>query len=272
MTATSRVASTDQTKAAGRGPVRGAVTLRGVAHSYRAADGRVLDGIDLDAAPGEILTLIGRSGSGKSTLLHVAAGMLRPSAGTVTIDGAPVQRPDPRWVMMFQAPSLFPWMTVTQNAGLALRYAGRGSSAPARVARTLELVDLTEFAGRNVQDLSGGQQQRVALARSLVPEPDILLLDEPFSALDLFTRRALQRDVRRISREFGLTVILVTHDIGEAVTMADRAVFLSGGRIAADTPVARGAEDAPNGREEARLAAIYAEISNQPAETGPSQP
>jgi NitT/TauT family transport system ATP-binding protein len=243
------------------------VRIAGVAHSYNASDGPVLKGVDLNIAPGSVVALIGRSGSGKSTLLHIIAGLTRPSEGSVRIGGQAVNGPSPRWVMMFQSPSLFPWMTVAQNAGLGLKYAGQKTGVEERVAEVLELVDLGSFADRNVQDMSGGQQQRVALARSLAPSPEVLLLDEPFSALDMFTREAMQQDVRAIAKRLGLTLILVTHDVAEAVLMADRAVFLKSGEgvITADTEVAlEGAErvvDAPAFQSElARLNAIYADM------------
>ncbi len=215
------------------------VIVSGVAHSYNASDGPVLSGIDLTIRPGEVVALIGRSGSGKSTLLHILAGLIQPSEGAVRIGGTRVTKPSPRWIMMFQAPSLFPWMTVSQNAALGLRYSGQSEGVEDRVADVLSLVALTEFADRNVQDLSGGQQQRVALARSLAPSPEVLLLDEPFSALDMFTRQSMQQDVRAIANRLGLTLILVTHDVSEAVLMADRAVFLKSGAgiIADDTTV-----------------------------------
>jgi NitT/TauT family transport system ATP-binding protein len=222
-------------------PVKGQADVRiaGVAHTYRPVDGPVLSGIDLRIAPGEVVALIGRSGSGKSTLLHIIAGLLLPTEGAVHIGSARVNGPSPRWVMMFQAPSLFPWMTVAQNAGLGLRYSGQTDGVAERVAEVLDLVDLAAFADRNVQDLSGGQQQRVALARSLATNPEVLLLDEPFSALDMFTRQAMQADVRAIAKRLGLTLILVTHDVSEAALMADRAVFLKSGSgvIADDTKV-----------------------------------
>jgi len=215
------------------------VIVSGVAHSYNASDGAVLSGIDLTIQPGEVVALIGRSGSGKSTLLHILAGLIQPSEGAVRIGGARVVKPSPRWIMMFQSPSLFPWMSVSQNAALGLRYAGQADGVENRIAEVLSLVDLSEFSDRNVQDLSGGQQQRVALARSLAPSPEVLLLDEPFSALDMFTRQAMQQDVRAIAKRLGLTLILVTHDVSEAVLMADRAVFLKSnvGIIADDTSV-----------------------------------
>ena len=131
--------------------------------------------------------------------------------------------------MMFQAPHLFPWMTVSENVGVGLTF-GRWSKEEIaeRVTEAIQLVELQEFAESNVQDLSGGQQQRVALARSLVMEPELLLLDEPFSALDAFTRASLQKDVRSIAKRLGFNIVIVTHDIDEAVIMADRAVIMAG--------------------------------------------
>jgi NitT/TauT family transport system ATP-binding protein len=142
--------------------------------------------------------------------------------------------------MMFQAPSLYPWMNVEQNVGLGLRFNGKMKQAGTRIPQVLDLVELGDYAKRNVQDLSGGQQQRVALARSLALKPDVLLLDEPLSALDAFTRHALQRDIRRICKDLGITLVLVTHDINEAVMMADRALVMKAdpGDIAAEVRIA----------------------------------
>ncbi len=239
------------------------VRVEGLSHRYRRGDPDALTGIDLEIQPGEVAALVGRSGCGKSTLLHLIAGLSKPTKGDIWINGAHVRGPSPRWVMMFQAPSLFPWMTVAQNAALGLRFTRRSHLIAERVPKLLRMVELDALADRNAQDLSGGQQQRVALARSLAAEPDLLLLDEPFSALDAFTRRALQRDVRRIAGELGLTVILVTHDIGEAVAMADRAFIMEPhpGRIVCETPLspgaAREADDAAFQAERARLNALY---------------
>jgi NitT/TauT family transport system ATP-binding protein len=131
--------------------------------------------------------------------------------------------------MMFQAPHLYPWMRVSQNVGVGLRFAKwPAAKIRARVAQALELVSLQDYADNNVQDLSGGQQQRVALARSLVMEPEVLLLDEPFSALDAFTRASLQKDVRSIAKDLGINLVMVTHDIDEAVLMADRTLVMAG--------------------------------------------
>ena len=203
------------------------ILVTGVSHRYRGSARPALNNINFEVKPGEAVALVGRSGCGKSTLLHILSGLMPPSAGEVYIDGALVWRPSPRWTVMFQQPHLYPWMNVEQSVGLGLKFARRPrKEIVIRVHELLELVELEDYATRNVQDLSGGQQQRVALARSLAVRPDVLLLDEPFSALDVVTRRALQRDVRRIAIEIGITVVIVTHDIAEAVVMADRAIVM----------------------------------------------
>lgn len=207
--------------------MRGAhILLEQISHTYKRGQAPVLSDIAFETAPVETLALVGRSGCGKSTLLHIMAGLLKPTSGRVQIDGLTVTKPSAQWVMMFQKPSLYPWMSVKQNIALGLQFTGRSDEIPSRVPEMLELVELSDYAERNVQDLSGGQQQRVALARSLATKPDVLFLDEPFSALDTFTRGNLQRDVRRISKDLGITLVLVTHDLSEAVIMAERAVVL----------------------------------------------
>lgn len=251
-------------------PVKGAhVQVRDLSHTYRRADGLVFDSVDFEIAQGNIVALLGRSGCGKSTLLHMLSGLTLPSRGEVAINGNRVRGPSPRWVMMFQAPSLYPWMTVAQNAGLGLRFARRSNEIDRRIPEVLELVDLGSFADRNAQDLSGGQQQRVALARSLATNPEMLLLDEPFSALDAFTRRSLQRDVRAIARRLGLTLVLVTHDVSEAVRMADRVMVLDAnpGRVAKDTVIALDDTQREGGcerfnAEQARLMEIYSAVAH----------
>ena len=252
-----------------------AILLRasGIHHSYKRGL-PVLEDVSLAVPRGSVVALVGRSGCGKSTLLHILAGLTAPRGGEVVIGEQPVRGPSPAWVMMFQSPSLFPWMTVWQNAELGLRFGGRRSTAQSRIPQVLDLVELAGFADRNVQDLSGGQQQRVALARSLAPEPDILFLDEPFSALDAFTRRGLQRDVRRIAREMRLTVVLVTHDVSEAVAMADRTVLFASdpGRVAADTAIALAEDERHDAgaafrAEVARIEGLYADIAGMTAPT-----
>jgi NitT/TauT family transport system ATP-binding protein len=223
------------------------MTVRGVhlktetlSYRYGTRSNFAFEDVSIETQPGEAVVIIGRSGCGKSTLLQVIAGLLPPAHGAVHLDDELVEAPSPRWVMMFQAPHLFPWMKVAHNVGIGLRFAGWApDKLRARVMETLRLVDLEAFADANVQDLSGGQQQRVALARSLVMEPELLLLDEPFSALDAFTQGALQRDVRNIVKSLGVSLIMVTHDIDEAVLMADRTLIMAGapGRIVDSIPV-----------------------------------
>lgn len=235
------------------------IQARDICHIYKRGDTKALDGIDLEIEPGEAVAFVGRSGCGKSTLLHILCGLIRPSEGKVLIDGARVSGPSPSWIMMFQAPSLFPWMSVEQNVALGLRFNNRMAEAQARVPELLDLLEIGSFAKRNVQDLSGGQQQRVALARSLMLSPDVLLLDEPLSALDAFTRHALQRDIRRIAQERGITLLLVTHDINEAVMMADRAFVMQAnpGRIVSEIRNPIAGDRAPASAE---FAAVRAEL------------
>jgi NitT/TauT family transport system ATP-binding protein len=228
--------------------VRGVhIKIQDLTHRYSPKSPITFDKVNLEARKGEALAIIGRSGCGKSTLLHIMAGLLRPASGTVHLDNELVEKPSPRWVMMFQAPHLFPWMKVAQNVGIGLHFAGwNDGKKRERIAEAINLVSLQDYADNNVQDLSGGQQQRVALARSLVMEPELLLLDEPFSALDAFTRAALQRDVRSIAKRLGINLVIVTHDIDEAVLMADRALIMAGspGKIYDELEI-----DLPNPRE-----------------------
>ena len=217
----------------------GRIAGKGVTHRYRRAHMNAIEDVNLVIEPNKTTALVGRSGCGKSTLLALMAGLVQPSQGEIRIDEQLVRKPSPKWVVMFQQASLYPWMTVRQSVALGLRFTGRMDEAKTRVPELLDLVELGEYVDRNVQDLSGGQQQRVALARSLAVHPEVLFLDEPFSALDRFTRDALQRDMRRISHEIGITIVLVTHDIKEATIMADRAIILSSnpGRVRADVTI-----------------------------------
>ncbi|HUN95131.1 MAG TPA: ATP-binding cassette domain-containing protein [Bradyrhizobium sp.] len=233
------------------------VSVTGVSHRYRRHAGVALSGINFEVQPCEAIALVGRSGCGKSTLLHIMSGLTMPTIGEVRIDGALVEGPSPRWIVMFQQPHLYPWMTVERSVGLGMKFAGKARhEIRERVRDLLDLVDLDGYAGRNVQELSGGQQQRVALARSLAMQPEILLLDEPFSALDAVTRRALQRDVRRIAIEYGITLVIVTHDIAEAVVMADRALVMASdpGRIVENVPIELGRDDRDRRGSETQLA------------------
>jgi len=216
------------------------ISLNGISHRYKPGAPTVLEDIDDQIKSGERVVLIGRSGCGKSTLLHMMAGLLSPSDGCVKIAGRMVTRPSAKWNMMFQKPSLYPWMSVRENVGLGLLFAGTDKrEIRERVDQLLVLVGLAEKSDVNVQSLSGGQQQRVALARSLATHPDVLLLDEPFSALDAFTRASLQQEVSMICGERGITLVTVTHDIDEAILMADRVMIMSQnpGRIETTLPV-----------------------------------
>jgi sulfonate transport system ATP-binding protein len=194
----------------------------------------VLSDVALDVRPGEFVAIVGRSGCGKSTLLRLLAGLETPSAGEVRLDGAPshARRDDVR--IMFQEARLLPWRTVLQNVQLGL--ATRDASARARDA--LAQVGLSDRAGDWPAVLSGGQRQRVALARALVHRPRLLLLDEPLGALDALTRIEMQRLIESVWREGRFTAVLVTHDVSEAVALADRVLLVEDGRITLDEPVA----------------------------------
>jgi NitT/TauT family transport system ATP-binding protein len=213
------------------------ISIDYITHTFKGQKAPTLSDIALTIDPGEKVALIGRSGCGKSTLLHMLAGLLSPSEGCVRIHGRQVTRPSAKWNMMFQKPSLYPWMNVHQNASLGLTLAGQ--KEPEKIDKLLEMVGLSDKAYANVQSLSGGQQQRVALARSLATTPELLLLDEPFSALDAFTRSSLQDEVTRIISQQELTMVIVTHDIEEAAAMADRVLIMSAnpGRIVGEVRI-----------------------------------
>jgi NitT/TauT family transport system ATP-binding protein len=186
--------------------------------------------------PGEFVCLLGASGCGKSTLLSLVAGLDRVSGGTVDTGGRRVS-------MMFQEPALFPWLTVSGNVELPLKLRGANRvDRRRRVAELLEIVRLDDFGGKRPHELSGGMRQRVALARALAQDADILLMDEPFGALDAMTRDLLHDEMERIWREQGLTVLFVTHNVREAVRLGDRVVLLSSrpGRVIEDYPIAYG--------------------------------
>jgi sulfonate transport system ATP-binding protein len=190
------------------------------------ADGtRALFDINLTVQEAEIVALIGGSGCGKTTLLRLVAGLDRASAGAIRLDDEIVAGPHPAIGIVFQEPRLLPWLTVADNVAFGLDDAS-AAERRARVAHALEKTGLSEHAGRWPRDLSGGQQQRVAIARAFVTNPKVLLLDEPFSALDAFTRASLHEHLLGLWEETRPTVVLVTHDVQEAVTLADRAVVM----------------------------------------------
>jgi NitT/TauT family transport system ATP-binding protein len=192
---------------------------------------RVLEDISLDIGEGELMVLLGPSGCGKSTLLNVIAGFLKPSTGQVLHEGIPVSKPDRRRTVVFQDYALFPWMTIQKNVEFGLKAQAVEPAERARIAREfLALVKLGGFEDRYPYEVSGGMKQRAAIARALAPNPDILLMDEPFGALDAQTRVMLQEELARIVAAARRTVVFVTHSIEEAVFLADRIVVMSSQR------------------------------------------
>ncbi|MDX6740270.1 ABC transporter ATP-binding protein [Actinocorallia sp. A-T 12471] len=214
----------------------GAVTLRGVSLVYggRRDPVTALADIDADLAPGSFTAIVGPSGCGKSTLLRLVAGFARPTDGEVAVSGKPVTGPGPDRGVVFQQPRLFPWLSVRGNVEFGLK--GTKAARRARSAELLDLVGLADAAGRKPYELSGGMQQRAAIARALAPDPAILLMDEPFAALDALTRERLQEELRRVWQATGKTVLFVTHSVDEAVYLGTRVLVLSKrpGRVVLD--------------------------------------
>jgi sulfonate transport system ATP-binding protein len=186
---------------------------------------RALDGISLEVGLGEIVVVIGGSGCGKSTLLRAVSGLDSPTQGAVELDGIPIKEPHEKIGIIFQEPRLLPWLTVADNVGFGLEDRPKAERQE-RVAKALARVGLTEKSGVWPRELSGGQAQRVAIARALVPRPEVLLLDEPFSALDAFTRADLQTHLLDLWADLKPTLIMVTHDVEEAIVLADRIIVM----------------------------------------------
>lgn len=206
---------------------QGRIEGRGLAMRFETKSGPVvaLDDLDIDIRPGEFVALLGPSGCGKSTLLNVVAGILKPTTGKITVDGKPVKGPNPDCGIVFQNHSLFPWMSVLENVAFGPKMLGRGD--PIGTARTfLALVGLEKQASAWPSSLSGGMQQRVGIARALATYPPVLLMDEPFGALDAQTRSIMQEELLKIWSQFKTTVIFVTHDIEEAIFLADRVIVM----------------------------------------------
>jgi NitT/TauT family transport system ATP-binding protein len=223
-------------------PSAGRVVVRDVDLRFQRADGphAALQNLSLTVDPGEIVALIGPNGSGKSTLLRVIAGLLPPDSGTVELDDRPITAPDPDVGLVFQEPRLLPWRNVAANIAYPLELAGwPGDRVGERVSELLTLVRLGTAAEARPSQLSGGMRQKVALARALALQPRVLLLDEPFSALDALTRERLNVELLDLWARTGTTGIVVTHSIQEAIFLADRVVVLSArpGRVVADLPV-----------------------------------
>ncbi|OON80616.1 ABC transporter ATP-binding protein [Streptomyces tsukubensis] len=239
-------------------PATHAARIGHVSKSFPGPSGQqlVLDDITLDVAPGEFVTLLGASGCGKSTLLNLVAGLDSPSEGTIETPGG-------RPALMFQEHALFPWLTAGKNIELALRL--RGVPRQERGDRAEELLDLVRLSGaygKRVHELSGGMRQRVALARALAQDSQLLLMDEPFAALDAITRDVLHDELTRVWRETRLSVLFVTHNVREAVRLAERVVLLSSrpGRVAREWTV-----DIPQPRriEDSAVAELSVEITEQ---------
>ncbi|MEO3924183.1 ABC transporter ATP-binding protein [Micromonosporaceae bacterium B7E4] len=206
------------------------IKIAGLSRTFQGKSGTVeaLRDINLDVGNGEFLAVIGRSGCGKSTLLRIVAGLIRPSQGEVLVAGEPVGRPRRDVAMVFQRPALLPWRSVRNNVLLPVEiFRWRRAEHREHAERLLEMTGLSGFADRLPHELSGGMQQRVSLCRALIQRPKVLLMDEPFSALDALTREELAVELQRIHMELGTTVVFVTHSIQEAVLLADRVAVLS---------------------------------------------
>ncbi|MFZ3561607.1 ABC transporter ATP-binding protein [Streptomyces sp. BH055] len=234
---------------------RGAA-LRAEGAGISFGDFQAVRDIDLDIPAGEFLCLLGPSGCGKSTLLSAMAGFLPVSEGTLTADGAPISGPDPELGMVFQSSeALFDWLTVRQNVTFGPRMRGRSRAEQDRAAEEfLGLVGLRHCADRYPNQLSGGMRQRVQIARVLANEPDVVLMDEPFGALDAQTRQVLQEETARIWRASGCTVVFVTHDIDEAILLADRIAVMTAGPAASIKSLYE--VDLPRPRDESDPAAV----------------
>ncbi|HTZ80679.1 MAG TPA: ABC transporter ATP-binding protein [Stellaceae bacterium] len=216
----------------------GILTADRVTKAFPAGGGGLLalQNLSLEVAEGEFLCLIGASGCGKSTLLNVFAGFIQPSAGQVLLRGKPITGIEPRCGMVFQSYALFPWKTVRGNVEFGLKMKGvRMAERRAIAQRFIEMVKLKGFESRYPSELSGGMQQRVTLARILAADPEVLLMDEPFAALDAMTRQVMQEELIRIHEQSRKTTVFITHNIDEALILADRIVVMSArpGRVKA---------------------------------------
>jgi len=241
--------------------------LHAVSKSFRVRSRSTpaLEAVSLHVEPGEFVCLVGASGCGKSTLLSIIAGLTEPTAGAVLLDGAPVEGPGPDRGLVFQNYSLYPWRTVSQNIAFGLELAGmdRGEIGR-RVGRFLEVMQLTQWADARPSQLSGGMRQRVAIARSLATEPEVLLLDEPFGALDAHTRALMQDCLLSVWQQTGTTVLMVTHDVEEALFLAQRIYVLSShpGRVKREIAVPFGSERSRSIRRDERFLDLRDEIQS----------
>ena len=226
----------------------------------------MLDNIDLDVAQGEFICVIGHSGCGKSTLLNMVSGFATPTSGAVLLNGKPIQRPGPDRMVVFQGYALLPWMTAYENVYLGIDSVKPKLDKREKQAITmehLELVSLTTAADKKITQLSGGMKQRVAIARALAIRPEVLILDEPFGALDAIIKEELQEELLKIWNTQKCTVLMITHDIDEALFLADRLVMMT------NSPAASIGEDLkipfsrPRNREDIMEDPLYYEVRNQ---------
>ena len=221
------------------------ILIEGVTKAYpspRRKDGEmvVVDNVSLRIKDGEFLTIVGPSGCGKTTLLHVIAGFEMPTIGKILVDGKAVDKPGADRAVVFQEATLFPWLSVTENISLGPRFHGWKAETYARtIQEYLEVMGLKEFSRHRPSQLSGGMKQRVAIARALIMKPRILLMDEPFGALDAQTRSEMQRFLLKLWQDLRITVIFVTHDVDEAILLGDRVVIMTArpGRIVREIDV-----------------------------------
>jgi NitT/TauT family transport system ATP-binding protein len=244
------------------------ISFRDVSLAFGNAMGRgtlqVLDGVDFDVRAGEFVCIIGPSGCGKTTLLSLLAGYMRPTAGKMLVHGTAVTAPDSDRVMVFQSTTLFPWLTAGANIAYGLRLRrnrAKSSDWRGRVGELLRLVGLEGFENHFPSELSGGMRQRVEIARALAVDPEILLMDEPMGALDALTRLSMQAELIRIWQETRKTILFVTHDIDEAIIMADRIIVMTARpsrikeKITVDLP-------RPRHRDDPKLCALSRHIGN----------
>lgn len=219
------------------------LSLSGISQEYVTDKGETVNAVgetDLEIPEGEFVCVVGPSGCGKSTLLNVIAGFLEPTSGSVRMDGKVITGPDKQRGVVFQQPTLFPWLTVSKNVEFGLRINGTSASERERIVTdVLDLVGLADFHDSKPYELSGGMQQRAQIARVLANDPSVILMDEPFGALDAITREKLQNDLLDLSREKRKTIFFITHSVDEAIVLGDRVIVMSArpGQIIRDVPI-----------------------------------
>ena len=260
--ANAKAEASGEIERAGQGAGAGFLVIDDVSFAYEGIDGvatQALDHINLTIKEGEFVSFIGPSGCGKTTLLRQLAGLSEPTEGAVYLGGEEIKGPDPSRGCVFQQGSLFPWLTVRQNVEFGLRSQGLLKKRRKDVLEYLDLVGMADFADSYPHEISGGMAQRVAIVRSLINHPRLLLLDEPMGALDAFTRQSLQDVILRLRQQFGITMVLVTHDLDEAVYMSDRIAVMTPrpGRI---TGVVDDTLPAPRDRESTDFLEVKTEV------------